>query len=39
VFKRWLRADELARELGGEILAAGRRFLAVRAPLPAPDGP
>lgn len=39
VFKRYLRAEELARELGAEILAAGSWFVAVRAPLPAPDGP
>jgi ubiquinone/menaquinone biosynthesis C-methylase UbiE len=33
VFKRYLVATELAAELGGEVLHAGRWFVAVRAPL------
>jgi SAM-dependent methyltransferase len=36
VFKRYLRADALAAELGGEPLYAGTWFVAARAPLPAP---
>ena len=34
VFKRYLRADELAGELGGEPLLAGTWFVAARAALP-----
>ena len=33
VFKRYLVATELAEELAGEVLYAGRWFVAVRAPL------
>jgi hypothetical protein len=31
VFKRYFTPEELARELGGETLFAGRWFVAVRA--------
>jgi SAM-dependent methyltransferase len=33
VFKRYLSADDLAAEIGGEVLYAGRWFVAARAPL------
>jgi ubiquinone/menaquinone biosynthesis C-methylase UbiE len=36
VFKRYLVATELAAELAGDVVYAGRWFVAVRAPLPRP---
>lgn len=36
VFKRYLVATELAAEVAGDVLYAGRWFVAVRAPLAAP---
>jgi SAM-dependent methyltransferase len=32
VFKRWFRADELASEIGGEVLFSGAWFVAARQP-------
>ena len=38
IYKRYFTADQLADEIGGEVLLAGEWFVAARAPLPVRSG-